>query len=210
MLTEAELASFVAALISISNPIGAVAVFAGLTSHRDAAECRRIAWSTALAVAITLLVVTWMGSLAMSLFGITVDTLRAAGGLIVLLIGIHMLFNKSEHKQTESELDDSKGGGSIAVVPMAIPMIAGPGSITAVLVAVQQTPGVLSRTEISVTIAAFAVLCGILLSFAQPIAAWLGESGVGVVTRVMGMILSAIGMGMLAGGLLVLMPGLAA
>ena len=92
---------------------------------------------------------------------------------------------------------------------MAIPMVAGPGGITTVLVAVQQTPDVLSRAEISVTIAAFAAICGALFSFARPIAAWLGESGVGVVTRIMGIILAAIGMGMLTQGLVVLMPGLA-
>lgn len=209
MLTEAELASFIAALVSISNPVGALSLFAGLTSDRSTGECRRIAWTAAVAIAITLLVVTWTGSMVMSFFGIDVDTLRAAGGLIVVLIGIQMIFNQSGHKQSEAELQDSEGSESIAVVPIAIPMIAGPGGITTVLVAVQQTPDVLSRAEMSIVIVAFAVLCGALLSFAHPIAHRLGESGVGVVTRIMGIILAAIGMGMLAAGLLALLPGLA-
>lgn len=209
MLSEAELASFMAALFSMANPIGAVAVFAGMTAGRGASEVRGIAWTSATAIAITLLIVTWSGSAVLSFFGITVDSLRAAGGLIVLVIGLQMLFNKAEHKQSEEELDDATRSDSIAVVPMAIPMVAGPGTMTTVLVAAQQVPSALGKAEISMTIVGFAVLCGVLFTFAKPIANWLGESGVGVVTRVMGMILAAIAMGMLSEGLAALLPGLA-
>ena len=210
MLTEAALSSFFATLFSMMNPIGAVAVFAGMTGARDVAESRRIAWASALAIAITLLVVTWTGSLVLAFFGVTVDSLRAAGGLIVLMIGLQMLFNKAEHKHSDAELEDARTSDSIAVVPMAIPIVAGPGAMTAVLVAVQQTPAALAKSEISVVIVAISTLCGLLFRFAQPIAEWLGETGVGVVTRLMGMILAAIAMGMLAEGLTALLPGLAA
>ncbi len=59
----------------------------------------------------------WSGPLLLEFFGITVDSLRAAGGVIVLLIGLHMLFNKSEHKHSPAELDDAASRASIAVVP---------------------------------------------------------------------------------------------
>lgn len=209
MLTGAELASFIAALFSMSNPIGNVGVFAGLTNGRSPAECKATAWKSALAIAITLLVVTWAGSLIMALFGISVNTLRTAGGLIVLLIGLHMLFNKSEHKQSDSELQDAQSSDSIAVVPMAIPIVAGPGTMATVLVAAQHNPEVLGKFEISLCIGAMALVCGLLFSFAQPISKRLGESGMGVVTRVMGLILAAIAMGMLADGIKALLPGLA-
>lgn len=71
-----------------------------MTADRSVAEARKIAWSSALSVAITLLIVTWGGPGLLLFFGVSVDSLRAAGGLIVLLIGLHMLFNKSEHKQS--------------------------------------------------------------------------------------------------------------
>lgn len=209
MLDGAELVSFMAALFSMANPIGGVAVFAGMTAGRGAAETRRVAWSSALAIAVTLIIVTWTGSFVLSFFGITVDSLRAAGGLIVLIIGLHMLFNKTEHKQSDAELEEAASSPSIAVVPMAIPIVAGPGTMTTVLVAAQQAPAVLGKAEMSATIIGFSVLCGVLFSFAQPISKWLGESGVGVVTRVMGMILAAIAMGMLSEGLSALLPGLA-
>lgn len=209
MIPEAALASFMAALFSMMNPFGNVGVFAGMTANRPESQVRRIAWTVALSVAITLLVVTWAGPLLFQFFGVTVDSLRAAGGVIVLLIGLHMLFNKSEHKHSTAELEDAESNDSIAVVPLAIPIVAGPGTMATVLVAAQQHPSVLSQIEISAVIVGFAILCGLLFSFAAPIAKWLGASGIGVVTRVMGMVLAAIAMGMLAEGLKALLPGLA-
>jgi multiple antibiotic resistance protein len=209
MLPEAALTSFIAALFSMMNPIGNVGVFAGMTADRPKAQATRIAWTCAGAVSITLLVVAWSGSLVLEFFGITVDSLRAAGGIIVLLIGLHMLSNKSGHQHTSAELADAKPRASVAVVPLAIPIVAGPGTMAAVLVAAQHHPFILSKVEISVVILALAALCGLLFSFAAPIAKWLGRSGMGVVTRVMGMILAAIAIGMLADGLKGLLPGLA-
>ena len=209
MISEAALFSFVATLFSMMNPIGNIGVFAGLTSDRSAAESRKIAWSCAFAVVVTLLIVAWAGPGLLAFFGVTVDSLRAAGGLIVLLIGLHMLFNKSEHKHSSNELEDAQSRASIAVVPLTIPIVAGPGTMAAVLVAAQQESTILSKIEISLVIVGFSVLIGVLFSFASPIANRIGESGMGVVTRVMGMILAAIAMGMLAEGLKALMPGLA-
>lgn len=209
MITEAALVSFIAALFSMMNPIGAVGVFAGMTSDRSEAETRRIAWSTAVAIAVTLLVVIWAGSAIMTFFGVTIDTLRAAGGLIVLLIGLQMLFNKSAHRHTAAELEDAASNDSIAVVPMAIPVVAGPGTMATVIVAAQNSPAILGRMEISLVAVILAGLCGLLFSFATPIANRLGASGMGVVTRVMGLILASIAMGMLAEGLKELLPGLA-
>ncbi|NIA67826.1 NAAT family transporter [Pelagibius litoralis] len=209
MMTEAALASFLAALFSMMNPIGNVGVFAGMTAERTAAQARTIAWTCALASAITLLVVTWSGSLLLDLFGITVDTLRAAGGVIVLLIGLHMLSNNNQHRHSPAEREDASARASVAVVPLAIPIVAGPGTMATVLVASQQHPSILEKGEISLAILALSVLTGLLFSFAGPIAGKLGEAGMGVVTRVMGMVLAAIAMGMLAEGLKGLFPGLA-
>ena len=209
MLTHAALASFAAALFSMMNPLGNIGVFAGMTAGRTESENKRTAWACAMAVAITLLIVTWGGPMLFKFFGVTVDSLRSAGGLIVLIIGLHMLFNKSEHKQSDEELEESESQESIAVVPLAIPMVAGPGSMATVLVAAQQNQAVLGKLEVSAVIIFFSVLCGILFSFATPVSRRLGASGMGVVTRVMGLVLAAIAMGMLTEGLKALLPGLA-
>jgi multiple antibiotic resistance protein len=209
MLSEAALISFIAALFSMLNPIGDVGVFAGMTTDRPETEARRIAWTCAGAVAITLLIVAWSGSLLLEFFGITVDSLRAAGGVIVFLIGLQMLSNKSEHQHSPAELEDAKPRASIAVVPLAIPIVAGPGTMAVVILAAQQHPSILSKVEISIVILALAAFCGLLFHFAGPISKRLGKSGMGVVTRVMGLILAAIAMGMLADGLKGMLPGLA-
>lgn len=209
MLPEAALTSFIATLFSMMNPIGNLGVFVGMTAERSDAEARRIAWTCAGAVVVTLLIVAWSGSLLLAFFGISLDSLRAAGGVIVLMIGLHMLWNKSGHKQSPGELEDGKPRASIGVVPLAIPVVAGPGTMAAVLVAAQQHASLLSRVEVSVVIVALSAFVGLLFSFAEPLSRWLGESGMGVVTRVMGMVLAAVAMGMLADGLKGMLPGLA-
>jgi len=209
MFSEAALVSFTAALFSIMNPVGTLGVFCSMTEGRPANETRHIAWTCAGAIAITLLIVTWCGALLLQFFGITVHLIRAAGGVILLIIGIQMLFNKSEHKHSSTELKDAESRESIAVVPMAIPIVAGPGTMATVLVAAQQHSSVLSKMEISIVIVCLAAITGLLFSFAKSIAKRLGESGMAVVTRVMGLILAAIAMGMLTEGLKSILPGLA-
>jgi len=209
MMPTEILVSLIAALFSIMNPIGFVGIFVAMTAHRTKAETKRIAWTCALASAITLLIVTWGGAHVMHFFGITVYSLGAAGGIILLLIALHMLTNKHHHKHSPEELDDAKSRPSVAVVPFAIPIVAGPAAMVTVLVASENYPSLMSRVEISIVVIGLAVFCGFLFSFAGPIAKWLGESGTGVVTRVMGLILAAIAMGMLTDGLKGLLPGLA-
>ena len=209
MLSEAAITSRIATLFSMMNPIGNVGVFAGMTADRSAAEASKIAWTCAAAVAITLLIVAWTGSWLLEFFGITIASLRTAGGVIVFLIGLHMLFNRSEHKQSDAELDDARGRDFIAVVPLAIPIVAGPGTMASLLVAAQQHPAMLSKLEISLVVLALSAVVGLLFHFAGPVSRRLGEAGMGVVTRVMGMVLAAIAMGMLAEGLKGLLPVLA-
>ena len=127
MIPEAALTSLIAALFSMMNPIGNVGVVAGTTANRPDEEIRGIAWACAGAVAVTLLIVVWGGSMLLTLFGVTFNSFRAAGGLILLLIGLQMLFNKSGHQHSHAELPDAQSRESIAVVPLAIPIVGGPG-----------------------------------------------------------------------------------
>jgi len=209
MIESAAIATFAAALFSMMNPIGNVGIFAAMTSERSASEVRNTAWTCALASAITLLIVTWSGSSVLKFFGISVDALRAAGGLIIMFIGLHMLFNQSRHAHSTEEVDDAAERESIAVVPLAIPVVAGPGTMATVLVFAEKNTEFIGKIEISVMICAMAAVTGLIFSFAPRVSAMLGSSGLGVVTRVMGMILTAIAMGMLTKGLGSLLPGLA-
>jgi multiple antibiotic resistance protein len=153
----------------LSQSDGNTGIFAGMTKGRPIKESKQTAWTCAVAVTITLLLVTWVGPLLLRFFGVTVDTLRAAGGIVVLIIGLHMLFNKSEHKQTSDELQDAANRPSIAVVPLAIPIVAGPGTMATMLVAVQQYHSLVSKLVISSVCVILAALTGLLFWFAGPI-----------------------------------------
>lgn len=207
-MTEMALTTFIAALFSMMNPIGNVGVFAGMTAERNELEAKKIAWTSAMACAITLLIVTWTGGTLLQFFGINVHELRAAGGVIVLVIGLHMLFNKSEHKQSSSETADAQTRNSIAIVPLAIPIVAGPGTMATVIVAAERHPGIMAKVDMSAAVIALSILTGFLFAYSKPIAKWLGESGMAVVTRVMGMVLTAIAMGMLTSGITGMIPAL--
>jgi multiple antibiotic resistance protein len=208
MTDEAALLTYVAALFTMMNPIGNVGIFAGMTAGRDPAETQRIAWKCAIAVAITLLVVTWTGSHLLQFFGINVHQLRAAGGIIVLRIALSMLTRDHSHQQTTKESKDAADRDNIAIVPLAIPIVAGPGALATAIVASERHAGIWAKIDLSIAAIGLAVFIGLIFSFSRPIANWLGESGMGVVSRVMGMILAAIAMGMLAQGLIGMIPAL--
>ncbi len=207
-MTYTELMAFVASLFSMMNPIGGVGIFAGMTADKTLAEARAIAIKCAVAASITLLLVIWGGGGILALFGITVTEVRVAGGLIVLIIGLHMLFDKHEHASVKDESSE-QASASIAVVPLAIPLVAGPGTMATVLVAAQHHAGMLAKLELSLAALAICILTGVLFSFAKPLAQRLGDNGMSVVSRVMGMILIAIAVGMLSAGLRHLFPVLA-
>lgn len=208
-MTLTEIFAFVAALFSMMNPIGGVGIFAGMTGQMNSMEATLTARKCALAAAITLLIVIWAGGAMLKLFGITVDEIRTAGGLIVLLIGLNMLFNKDDHKTSSDETTTSDPSDSIAVVPLAIPLVAGPGTMATVLVAAQHHAGMVAKIELSVATLGICLLTGVLFSFAKPIASKLGASGMAVVSRVMGMVLMAIAVGMLSEGITGMFPSLA-
>ena len=210
MLSEAALTSFIAGLFSIMNPIGNVGIFASMTADHSPGEARRTAMVCAVTSAFVLLIMVWAGEFFLAFFGLTIDTLRAAGGVIVLLIGLQMLSNKESHRHSPEETTDARNRPSLGVVPLAIPIVAGPGTMATVLVASQQSEALLGKVEISLVIMAICALVAALFSFAAPISRAMGVAGMGVVTRVMGMVLAAIAMGMLAEGLKGMLPGLAA
>ncbi len=203
---ESALLTYVAALFSMMNPIGNVGIFASMTAERSPRDARLIAWKCASAIAVTLLVVTWTGSALLQFFGIDVHQLRAAGGVIVLRIALSMISSDNTHKQSEQESQDAATRDSIAIVPLAIPIFAGAVSIATVIVAAERHTGISAKLDLSLAAVLLAVFVGFVFAYSRPIANWLGESGMGVVSRIMGMVLAAIAMGMLAHGLVGMIP----
>ncbi len=200
------LAGFASALFSVANPVGNAGIFAAMSDGRSAREATRIAWTCALAVLVILVVAVWFGGAAMKAVGVNVAELRTAGGVIVLIIGLRMLFNDKAHAQTHVEAGAAEDRESIAVVPLAIPIVGGPGAIALVVATAEENPLFRDRVAMTLVCLAMAVAVGATFALARQIARVLGTNGMAVVTRLMGMVLAAIAMGMFAAGLRGLLP----
>ncbi len=203
-------------MIALMNPLGAIPIFIGLCSSKPDVVCRRIPKVTGTAILIILLVSVWMGEFILKLFGISIEAFQAGGGILILLMAIHMLQAKQESvKQTEGEKKELseaeiKSMMSIAVVPMAIPLMAGPGTISFSIIQGAEVASMTGgRLILSVVILLAALLAWFTLAMAEPIGKKLGETGLNIATRLMGMLLAAIGVQMIAHGFAKLLPGLA-
>ena len=204
-----DLLTFAAAMLSVTNPVGNLAIFAGLTGGASAQEKRATARVTALAVAAIMLLVVWTGSYLLKAFGVSLPGLQMAGGVIIALMGLSMLRSKtSEMAHTSEEHEEAKSKDSIAVVPMAIPIIAGPGAMTTIVLATHTHHAPMDRAAISGICLGVTAVIWLCLRFAGPVSDRLGVSGVNIVTRVMGIVLTAIALQMLADGLKAALPGL--
>lgn len=208
-MLSGELIKYSVTLLAITNPIGNLAIFIGLTGDKTESERRRIALQTALATAIVLIVVTWLGEPILKLFGISIPAFKIAGGLVISLLGLSMLSSQpSGMTHTQAEQDSAHQKDSIAVVPLAIPIIAGPGAMTTVIVYMGEHIGVLPKIGASVINIAIAGFVALTFCFATRISKIMGVSGVKIAVRVMGLILIAMAMSLLLSGLQSAFPGL--
>jgi len=130
-----EYLKFLAAMISISNPIGVIPIFVTLTGGQTRREQHVTARRTCLAFGIVLLVILVAGEPILRFFGITIASFKVAGGIIILLMAIAMVHGRvSGAKHTKEESEDAADKDSLAIVPLAIPLLAGPGAISTVIV----------------------------------------------------------------------------
>ena len=209
MLEYSEYLKMLIGLIAIINPIGAIPIFISITSEYSTAE-KKVAASTAtFSVLIILLVSLYLGELILDFFGISIHSFRVAGGLLILLMAIAMMHAKtSQTKQTTEELDETDEKDSIAIVPLAIPLLAGPGAISTVILYAHKGSGVSHYSIVSLSIV---VICLIMLSIfwlIPYVSKYISKTGINIFTRIMGLILAAISIEFMANGLKGLFPSL--
>lgn len=183
------------AFFAIMNPIANTTVFAGLTGSMGKAKQMKVAIKSLTITFVIIVLFSILGKSIFHLFGITLPALRITGGILVFLVGYHMLQGKSSKLHTAEDNNDS----DVAVSPLAVPLLAGPGTIATAM----NYSSAGGWGEIIITISAFAVLCLITFVcfiFSSKIISAIGESGLGIVTRLMGLILAVIGVEMLIGG----------
>jgi len=197
-------------IFAILNPLGIIPIFLSMRGGRTEKECYSIAKTTAFSVAVILILSTWFGASILNFFGIGIPAFRTSGGLLILFMAMAMMHASPSHtKQAPGEADEAKTKESIAVVPLAIPLLAGPGAISLVISDAHQAANVVDRIVLSLGILLIAFIVWIALRLATPIGAMLGTTGLNIATRIMGLLLAAIGIQMLISGLVKLLPGLA-
>jgi multiple antibiotic resistance protein len=203
-----ESLSFIVSMLAITNPAGSLAVFLGMTADKTEADRKQTALTTTFAIFVVLVLMTWVGIPILKVFGISLPAFQITGGLIILLHGLSMLHSKeTPTSQTADELETKTYRESIAVVPLAIPIIAGPGAMTNVIIFSRHFPNVWDRVLICVDILIVTLIVGGVLFFASRIGRIIGDAGIKITTRIMGLMLSAIAMSMMTNGLTELFPG---
>jgi multiple antibiotic resistance protein len=208
-MTSSETVKFIVAMIIMMNPLGSLSIFLDLTTQSTYAIQRKMALTTSIAIFIIMISTIWTGKDLLSLLGITIPSFRVAGGLILLLMGLSMLQSKESPVSHTAEDDvAARERHSVAIVPMALPIIIGPGAISTLIIAAGDFPQFINKVWISVLCLLLTIGMGLMLYFAVPIAKIVGESIIKVITRIMGMIIMAIAVGMLANGLIGLFPNL--
>jgi len=183
------------ALFSVLNPIGTVPIFVGLTQGDSKQECSRISLWTSINVFLILIISFFIGKYVLSFFGISIDSLRIAGGLIIVSSGFSLLsgqFNKKRGINKKIEHDAQKRN-DIALTPLAIPMLAGPGSISLLIAFYQEHHNTNEMIISSLAILAIAISIFIILRSAHYLAKILGASGIVAISRIVGFIVVAIG-----------------
>ncbi len=184
------------AFFAVMNPVANTAVFASLTGDKNKVDQRKIARRSLTITFFIILLFAALGKLIFHLFGITLPALQIAGGILVFIIGYHMLHGENSKLHTAKDRNHT----DIAVSPLAVPLLAGPGTIATAM----NYSAVGGWIDVTVTIAAFAILCFITFFcfiFSLKITTTIGESGLDIVTRLMGLILAVIGVQMLVVGI---------
>ena len=189
-------------LIVITNPFANLPIFLSLTANDSPKEQRRQAVVCGVAVSVILLISVWVGLPLLGAFGIHIPAFSIAGGLIILLMALSMLHSDhSKISHTPEEHAHGQEKESVAIVPLAIPILAGPGAISTVIHMSDQAGGVEGRLGISAVVLAVTFCLVAVLFFADRIGKAMGPSALKIATRIMGMLLTAIAIEMLIGGL---------
>lgn len=201
----------VAALFSVLNPIGTIPIFVGLTQDYTKNERAKVSLTASINVAVILLISFLVGQYVLTFFGITITALRIAGGIIITNSGFSLLNgnfskNKGINKQVEREVQTRQQ--HIALTPLAMPMLAGPGSISLLIAYYQdhQSTHEILFSCLAIVAVAFAIY--LILRSGHYLAKLLGSSGIVAISRIIGFLTIAIGIQYIISAILSIIRGI--
>ncbi len=206
-MTFLETVNYFIALLVICNPLGALPALLRLTEYETPEQRKRTAFVAAVAVLCILVVVTWIGSYLLVIFGIKVPPFQFGGGFVVFLLSLSMLrAEQSRIKQTKEEQIEASIKESVAITPLAMPLIAGPGAISTVIVNASLFPSFLDQLYMTFSAVLVAFIMGIVMYFATYFEKLFGRVGINIFTRIGGLILAANSVESMAKGLIGMFP----
>jgi multiple antibiotic resistance protein len=195
------------ALFAIVNPIGSVPIFISATDGWEQKQKMRTANVVAFTVFLVLAASALFGEGILDFFSISIPSFQVGGGILILLIAINMLHAKQSHsKQTPEEAKTMEERDVIAIVPLSIPLLAGPGAISSMIIAAQDSTTLGGQLSLLLPISVVAMLIWLTLQLSGYIAGKLGTIGINIVTRLMGLILAAMAVEFIAHGMSGLFP----
>jgi multiple antibiotic resistance protein len=181
------------AVFVIVDPFAATPTFLAITAGYERLRRKQMARRAAVSCAVILGVFGTVGKYLFRLFGISLPAFKLAGGLLLLLVALDMLqARRSRTRETPEEQSGASATEDVGIIPMGIPMLAGPGSISTVMVLVGQAPSWFDVIPVMTGIVVTSAICYFVLASADRVEALLGETGIRVLTRLMGLVLTAI------------------
>ncbi|GAA4009586.1 MarC family protein [Sphingomonas swuensis] len=198
-------------LAVIIDPPGCAPIFAGLTKGTEAAHRRRMAIRSALVAWCILTFFALFGEPLLSTLGISLSAFRLAGGIMLFMIALDMVFEKRTERREERarEIEGTPEADDISVFPMAIPMIAGPGSIASIMLLSGRADGTVEQLVVLGAMTSVIVLTLLALLAAGPLMRLIGAKLEAMITRILGVILAALAVQFVLDGLERSLPGLA-
>jgi multiple antibiotic resistance protein len=205
----AEYLRFAVTLTAVVDPFLAVPFFLSFTAGQDAALRPRLARTVALTVFIVLAVSAFVGEALLTLIGASLPAFRVGGGLVLLLMALAMLNAQAGGvRQSKAEAAELEEGELRGIVPLAIPLLAGPGAISTTIIAAEGG-GLPRQFAVVACVAAVCLVVWLALRAAPLVATRMGTTGMNIATRILGLLLAAMAVQTMAVGLRALFPGLA-
>jgi multiple antibiotic resistance protein len=197
-------------LVAIFSPVAAIAPYIGVAGHFDRKVQHRLSWRVALFSFLFLLVGSWTGVYILRFLGISLPALRAAGGVILFLSSLPMVMKGHSPRQKKVDTEEQDDWKSIVVVPLVFPFTIGAASLSYVITLMNSSKTVLDQLVVVGIILLDGIVIWLTYFFAGPLGRRMGKTGNDILVRVGGIIVLALGITLLTGGLKELLPGLAA
>ena len=198
------------ALIALVNPLGVLPMFISLTQDFTPVQKQRAIRTAALTVVAVISTCALLGEQIIKFFGISTASLQVSGGLLILLMSLSMLnAQPSGAKTTAEERDEAEHKDTIGVVPLGIPLLTGPGAMSTVIVLAGKSNHVSDYVALIGSGVVIAALVWLTLQMAQPIARFMGRTGINIATRIMGLLVAAVAVEFIVEGLKTMLPALA-